>query len=240
MSDTENLAAIYRRLQKILAIANDTRTDPGTAAAAASQAEKIMRKYQIEESDVLEKTLKAGGAELFSTFDMNATYNIGKPRNTIISQSLSILAVAIAKLNDTQAVSYTDQIFGKMLRFRGYKPDVEVSKFTFRYLVQTCIRAGRGETSLPDFRKGFMKAVVESLKKALEEKIADRVVDSRALVVIKKDAVTLHFGDPKYSQGRQSYSDREAADRGYEAGKKLDVLLRGVGHTQAPAAKALK
>ena len=44
MSDSPDLESILRRVRKLLAIAEDGRGDPNEAAAAAQQAERIMRK----------------------------------------------------------------------------------------------------------------------------------------------------------------------------------------------------
>lgn len=237
---SENLEKIYRRLQKLMAIANDTRANPAEAAAAASQAENIMRKYQIEESDIVINELKSGEAQNFDFFDVGADFDQGKMKVRQVQKPLSLLAVAVARLNDCQAKIITDKIFGKMLRFQGYKPDVMVCKFTFRYILNAMRVAAKYESAPDDFRLGYSHAVVESLGKALADKQADRVHDSRALVVIKKDAVALHFGEVNYVKSSLNIGNRNAFEKGVREGRKLDVLLRGVGHTNTPSAPRIK
>lgn len=56
MTPTHNteLDAVIRRVQKLLAIAQDDRANEHEAAAAAAQAEKLMRKFQIDHTDFIE------------------------------------------------------------------------------------------------------------------------------------------------------------------------------------------
>ena len=57
MSTPENLEGVMRRIQKLLAIANDGRGDPNEAASAAAMAEKMMRKYQLDNADIVAAVL---------------------------------------------------------------------------------------------------------------------------------------------------------------------------------------
>lgn len=60
MTQPENLEGVLRRIQKLLAIANDSRANPEEAAAAASMAHKIMQKYQIDHTEVIMAEINRG------------------------------------------------------------------------------------------------------------------------------------------------------------------------------------
>jgi len=237
--EKENLESIFRRIKKLLAIAEDSRADPNEAAAAASQAEKIMRKFQIEQSDLIEVELRKGEDVSFGHYDVEPGLSFGT-----ITPWINQLVVAVAKLNEVQAVSVDDKILGRMYRFRGYRPDVEVSKFSFRYILNAIKRGSKQRSVLtheiPAYQAGFAYACMDSLRLALQEKQTERAAGSFGLVVVKKDAVAKHFGEVKYHNGQRHQNGREGFDKGQADGRKLDVLLRGVGHTSAPDRKAIR
>lgn len=240
---SENLDAIFRRIQKLLAIAEDARANPNEAAAAASQAEKIMRKYQIEQSDVIQKELESNREDSFGTTDLGAGIDQTKMNVGNHNANLSRLSVRIAQLNDAQARFVDDKIFGKMIRFQGYKPDVMICKFMFRYIVRHFQLAAKQNLDFSQgYQDGFFLAVCELLKEAKTQKDAENqaTVGSRSLVIVKGDAVAKHFGEVNYSRSAARSLDGASAARGYADGKRMDVLRRGVGHTAAPSVKAIR
>lgn len=229
---SDNLDAIYKRLKKLLAMSED-KSSPAEAANAAAMAENIMRKYQIDQADVIFKELDDGKQEHFGTADVGSRFNQAARGVLNGDRILSTLSVAVARLNDAQALFIQDSFFGRMIRFRGYKPDVEVCRFTFRYIMGTMQRSANvcKDPSF-EFKQGFVTAVIEILKQAKTDKDleAQSNVGSRSLIIVKSDAVGKFFGDVRYA--KTSVSGGTAShNQGYAEGKKMDVLRRGVNHT---------
>lgn len=239
----EDLAGVMRRVAKLLAIAEDDRANPAEAAAAASMAEKIMRKYQIDNADVIEASLKRGGAEVFGTSDLGSTLDPtrGSKESSIWAGPL---AVGVANLSDCQVRYVRTAEFGKTLRFQGFAADAQMAKFTYLYLVSQMIGATakyKRETydpDLPGFRAGFVSAVVQLINAAIVEKRRQmsETVSSRSLVIVKAGAVAEHFGAVEYG-ARKATRHRGGYHDGHAAGSKVDVGRRAVGHSGNSAAR---
>lgn len=234
-----DLVNILRRVKKLLAIADDSRGNPNEAAAAAAQAEKIMRAYNIEHADVLRADILAGRA-LFGTRTCSANMKSktkAPPRTKRVPSWAGRLAARVAMLNDVQGL----YVFRPepLVEFRGMDADAEVAAWMFDYLVGETIAgtrafqaaARRTKSESASFRDGFVLAVCDSLRRLEEEKRREMEVtsSSRALVVSKLSAVSEHFGKVKYAQSRARLSDAAAAAAGAEAGRRVDVSRRGVG-----------
>lgn len=232
---SNNLEAVFRRLKKLFAIAEDGRGDPAEAAAAASQAEKIMRHYQIEQGDLFIN--ETTGADAFAEWDVGGTEDMLPSRPMrIIEKWAGRLCVAVAKLNDCQAViGPFDKLLGKTIRFRGLKPDVEMCKFTYKMVVNNMnMQVHRLKPEAPkSFRTGYALEVCQSLQRALEEKKREMqgAVNSRALVVVKENAVVKHYGEVKYGTSQVDAKDANSFNQGREEGRKLNATMRGVSGT---------
>ena len=250
MSTEENLDGVMRRIQKLLAIAQDHRADPAEAAAAAGMAERIMRKYQLEHADLIEKELKRGG-ESFASAECGTTLEPER-RSTKASGWAGILAVAVAKLHDCQARYVDTERYGRSLRFSGYKADAEMARFTYVYLVQTMATAARAynievikadgfgdRQKVETFRQGFVSALMVLLKQALKDKQTEVEAESRsrALVIVKTQAVDAHFGTVRYAKSRgHSGAGTHSYAEGFERGSRVDVGRRGIGQSTGRAA----
>ena len=225
-----NLESILRRVRKLLAIAEDSRADPNEAAAAAQQAERIMRKYQIENADVLLAGMQSG-AEFGEAgtgpgrnpFDAAARYD----------SSCGLIAVATAKLYDCQA-----RLAGAKLEFCGLGMDAVLARFTYLMLVNNMAASASiwksrnkanaaGET---DYIAGYATEVCALLKAAKAEKDAElaRPGGGSALIIAKGALVRQHYGDPRYSRASTGRNSAAAA-AGRADGRHADVGRRGVG-----------
>lgn len=243
--ETSNLESTMRRVRKLLAIAEDSRGDPNECAAAARMAESIMRKYQIEHADVISKEIQGGDA--FGTADVGSTMDLEGASKEAPGWA-SILAVYVAKLYDAQVRFTFTPKHGKTLRFSGYKVDVEMALQTYCFIVNNMAAASRvylktnrwaGRKEGNSFRSGYISAVGVSIKAIFAEKAREMqdAASSRALVLVKANAVAEHFGKVKYkpgSSGQRFQSD--AFSSGRSAGSKLDVGRRGVG-VNSPAGR---
>lgn len=235
-----DLEAVMRRVRKLLAIAEDSRADSNEAAAAARMAESVMRKYQIEHAEVLMASLNAGKDDIFAeAFVSGALKEDGRAES--VKAWASWLAVGVANLNDCQArFAWTPEL-GKCLRFTGYAADVQISQYMYEFIVRAMISAANqyrkdtvcNRAEANSFRQGYIVACYNQLKRALADKKQEMAQQStsRALVLVKSQAVAKHFGEVTYSKGKTRSRQGDAYQDGKEQGSKLDVTRKGVGMT---------
>lgn len=245
-TDTNDNAGVMRRIQKLLAIAQDGRGDPNEAAAAAGMAERLMRKFNIEHADLLMKEI-ARGAGKFATFKCSANMKRDDPRRPTLQRNpswASWLAYEVAKLNDCEIRQFTDHR-GAVLGFMGFESDAQVAGWMFDYLVSELIKgcktyqkaATRTKAESESFRRGFVLALCGKLSSLRAEKTAEmqEAVASRALVVSKTQALVEHFGEFKYKESKTTTKVvGDAYHAGRTAGGKVDVGRKGIGGTAGP------
>lgn len=235
----DDLSSTMRRVKKLLNIANDKRADPNEAAAAMSQAERIMRHYQISMAEIIQEELKVFTDQTFNFYDVDCTIRPAATRVTRPDPWAGFLAVGVAKLNSAQAKFIVDKVFGRMIRFEGYAPDVQICKFSWRYILNQ-MRKHKGSD---DFNTGYAAAVLEQLQLAKELKDQENMGSpgSRSLVIVKDSAVEQHFGKVEYGRSStRAYG--EDYNRGHAEGSKLDALMRGIEHkpSSSPTMKRIK
>ena len=246
----DDMQGILRRVQKLLAIANDDRANPNEAAAAAQQAEKIMRKYQLDQADVVTKELKHAAnmarENVFASMKRDDPKRPPSQKNPSWAQHL---AVAVARLTDCEVRQGRGlNKFGQLtacLTFYGYGPDVQMAAWMFDYLVSAIIAACKkfnkevasgfglhGKQSSNSYRDGFITALTAKIygEKSAKDKEAAANVTSRALVVSKRQAIEEHFGEFTYRTSQPKLrGDAGAYLNGMEDGRKVDVARRAVG-----------
>jgi len=254
MSDQQNneLDDVMRRVQKLLAIANDARANPAEASAAAKMAEKVMRKYQIDHADLIEKELRSKTADLADAV-VFANMKRDDPKRPPLKQTPAwgqMLAVAIAQLHDCQVrQTIAADKFGNLasgLRFMGYGPDVKMCVFTFDYIVGTLILGTKqfnaakkaegmsSKVASESYRSGFTSAVISAVNDLRDEKLSELAAlanTSRALVLVdtKKKVIEDYFGGVKYvTKKSQAKTDYSAFSQGIREGRKVDVNRRGL------------
>lgn len=241
MSDNTNtdLEGVMRRVHKLLAIANDERANPAEAAAAASQAEKIMRKYQIDHLDLMKAEFKK--ATNFDFVDCAVRMKMHNPvPPKIVPLWAQFVATEVAKLHDVQARQARTSA-GTVIRFSGFKMDAEVAAWTFDYLVRNIINncrefqreMTREKSESNSYRMGFVKSINRSLialRKQKEDE-AKTLSSGRELMIVKAQAIAEHFGEVRYKEkAYASPQDAEAFTQGLIDGKKIDVARRAVSH----------
>lgn len=236
----ENLEAVMRRIAKLLAIAQDDRADPAEAAAAAGMAERIMRKYQLENSDILIAQLKAGDGmaigDCVATAKTNGTKVIQTP---LWAQQL---AVNVAKLNELNVIMARSANGESVIRFRGFKSDVEVGRYTFDYLVATINRLCKafretdeyrygGRSVANSYRLGVAHGIATSLSKEYKAKLAEQETSStgRELVICKARAVAEHYGQTVTRSSKTSVRRGDSYSQGFTDGRQVNINQRGVG-----------
>lgn len=230
------LESILRRIGKLLAIASDERADANEASAAASMAEKIMRKYQIEHADIV---LAAVKTDLVSeTAVASAKTNGTKVKKVPLWADW--MALAVAQLNDCGASKrYADS--GDLgIRFCGYSADVQVAVYMFNYLVNTVLQATEAfrkehtadRQATNSFRKGMSTAItarLNALTKAKQAEMAE-ASNGRELMLVKKDGIKEKFGASVFEvrQSKSINSDAGSYSKGVRQGNAVDIDRRGI------------
>ncbi len=236
-----NLESILRRVRKLLAIAEDSRADPNEAAAAAQQAERIMRKYQIDNADVLLRGMQSGTE--FGECGVGTGNNPFDPLAPF-SRPASIIAVAVAKLHDCQTRISED---ARKREFVGLRIDAILARFTYLMLVNNMAASAdiwkqrnKAKTrERDDYIAGYAHAVCALLREAKAAKDAEQAVPGAgtALVLAKPALVRAHYGAWDLGRGI-SAPGTAAAGAGYADGRHADVGRRGM--SAAPAAPQVR
>lgn len=243
----EELESVMRRIQKLLAIANDDRANANEAASAANMAEKLMRKYQVEHTELITAQLKSSSA--LSSANVFANMKRNDPKRPPLRKNppwAQHLAVAVARLNDCEVRQSWAKNFDRMdacLTFYGYDADVKVACFTFDYLVGAMVGAmakynkdrrqsGAADKSASEaYRRGFVAAITTNIYVQVNAKQQEmqQASSSRALVVAKKQAITEQFGDFGYRDSKsKAVRDADAFREGVRDGRNVDINRRGV------------
>ena len=241
------LDSVIRRIQKLLAIAQDDRANPHEASAAAGQAEKLMRKYQIDNADLIVNEIKTD-KDALETVDVraDAITNGTKPKE--VPPWAGILSAAIARVNDCGAMVVTTPELGRCVRFYGYKSDVLVAKWMMDYLLSTIARLAKayretddykinGRGVLADYRKGIVYGITANINKIIAEReaeLAKATVTGRGLMVVKQDAIVAKYGEVfRTKKSKSSVRRADTYGRGMEAGRKIDINRRGLQNSSS-------
>lgn len=226
-----------QKIRKLLAMGTDGRGNLNEAETAMRHAQALMRKFQIDSVDEVLADLK-GGKEMAQDSDGPFAYP-SKNRPTKVPAWVGIVAVGVGKLLTTKVDIIMDRELGARVRFSGYGPDVQFSRWMYRYLIETihqmaCQTVGsRGEREA--FRYGCATTVQGRMYRMVaEQEAADREEQealqrvaigtmSSALVLFdaKKAAVEAAFGAQGVTQVKREASD--ARLMGSMAGNKLNI-----------------
>lgn len=243
MNDDVNMEGVLRRIQKLLAIAGDERADAAEAAAAAGMAERLMRKFQLDNDAVLAAKLRSDPRSGMSSKDIFANMKRDDPSRPPAKTNPSWaqqIAVGVARLNECEVrQGWGVDKFGKTtacMKLFGYAADVEVAAWTFDALVSAMLRgcaafnsANGDRVAGEAYRRGFVAALCMALQRATAEKSAAAVA-GRALVVAKAAAIQEAFGTFKYVQRKGSgVRNYGAFAAGQADGRRVDVTQRAVG-----------
>lgn len=256
----EDMQGVLRRIQKLLAIAGDARADANEAASAAAMAEKLMRKFQLDNADVMAADLRSKRERAVKA-PAFANMKRGDAKRPPVQQVPGWgqhLAVAVARLHDCEvrlgraARPGTQNVQDACLWFFGTESDVAVVVWTFDYLVGAmlrgcaqfnadAVRAGTpSKAASESFRRGFVAAVTAALRAATAEKARAAYAGGSALVVAKRAAIVEQFGEFKYGAAKTvSVSDAAAFVNGRAAGARVDVMRRAVSGSAAPSVARL-
>lgn len=233
----ENMDAILRRCNKMLAIAEGSANENESAAAAAMVA-KIMQKYRIENSDLYLAKFK-DEAE-FDSWESEPTARLFKWVN-FVSTSIAMLYGVRATIVQKRVAPRKTV---KVIRFQGFKEDVQVATWTFEYLTNTILNVSKkfhadnpkvGLSGTDSFRQAMSSRIQTRIKEHLEQQKQEESVTGRELVLAKDNAVSDKFGDNKFRTVASQITDRNAYSAGSAAGDKVDIFRRGLPASQSDA-----
>ena len=181
-----------------------------------------MDKYQLSEVD-FDKLADSDFKEI--------NYKTYKKYN----KALGVLAVAIAKLNDCQAI-LADKSYGSKTEvwynFQGMVSDsvtcLEMMLYlrTELYHQQESIKGRRQKNA---YEMGFAVGIADQVKEILKERASQRIeATGKSLVIVKSELVAKHFGTVKYGRASNGYRSDGSYSAGYNAGRSAG-LSRQVG-----------
>lgn len=242
--------AVLRRVQKLLAIAQDSRANPNEAMAAASQAEKLMRKFEIDHSDLVERELR-NNPSVMTTGDARADAITNGTKAKVVPPWASWLGAAVADYIGVGATTSTNEKFGKCIRFYGYDSDVQIAVWLMEYFVKTINRlsleyretatyAERGRAVLTDYRKGIVIGIRSKITAAIQEREAEQRAQAAAagaLVLLKQQRIQETFGPNVLQRGQSSkrvaqFKNSDVLGEGLREGRNIDIKRRGINNEQ--------
>lgn len=231
------LEKIKTRIQKLLALAQDT-SSPHEAAIAAQRVQKLMAKFNLEMADVIAEELQDEDnlVQVDRAFKYKRTPSyIGK------------IEVAIARAFNCEVRGRWQMHNGieyDVTEIYGYKTDVEIVKHLCDYICgqldamakrvkvpEQYRQYGYTRRYMSDWRKGATKEICRKIRDfygaddhqndSMEE--ASSGAASTNLVALKKDAIRRKFGEFEYCSGTTHYYTREGMVAGGQAASMIDV-----------------
>lgn len=230
------------KIRKLLAMANDGRGNLNEAETAMRQAQSLMRKYQIDSAEEVLADLKSGHDMVQETDSIWAYPSKNKP--TKCPAWIGIISLGVGILNEVKTDITFTAAQGVVMRFSGYGPDVQFSKWLYRFLIETVYRMATEHAQSRGDREAFrygMACTLQSRLKAMHEdqqtQDAENSEDKHdvvlredrhnactvlAIVDSKRLAVAAAFGSQEVKKGNKREVDANTA-AGQAAGRKLNI-----------------
>lgn len=213
------------RIEHLLAMAQDDRTNKFEAEAALRQAAKLMRKHAIDAATIQART---GQRPAYNWRSVTLPAN-NPPAKTAISW-VGMVAVAVARFTDCSAAWDRHDKFGMCIRFQGDEPDTIMAGYLFKHLRDSIRRQSAEFVGSRRERETFRRAMVcrlqervHALKREQRQELTD--TGSQALVVVnnKLQARDEHFGAFRTSSASPRRNERFAAEAGRRAGDRVGL-----------------
>lgn len=224
----------FDKIRKLLAMARDGRGNENEAAIAASQAEKLMRYYQIESADVVMQELEQDDQFEQGIEDVSFEGIAGhKPKQT--PSWVGYIAIGCGEAF-TCKVDIVRTPEGIKVRFSGYAMDVMLCRWVYRFLCETVFRIskerckGLGMSASKSFRLGAASVLQRRLKDLKKSAVEEAEVQagsgtSTALVLVnrKEERVQEMYGKTKTKQSRYTAGDAAAYRDGMAQANKMNI-----------------
>jgi len=222
----KEIEKIIARIQKLLAMAEDS-SSPHEAAIAAGRAAKLLQKYNLDHADVILADIDQSDF----TEECTDSWHRRQPR------WVDILGLPVAHLHDcevrnrpTQRRIYTE--------FLGIREDALVAIYVFEFLVGEINRLAKryredndwyfspppSRSDMYDFRLGASRGVCDVLGQLLNEKREKDAETSsgRDLVVVKRALIKEKYG-VNYREAEVDHRFSLAMHTGYKQGLKVQI-----------------
>jgi len=240
--------AAIKKAQKLMAVAQDGRGNENEAERALSQAEFLMRKFGIEQAEVVGSAAKVD----FDWCNDFAPY--GVPRQPAKSLPLwsQFVAVGVAIFTDTIVRQHYSAEKGYGFGFYGERSDVMFAVWLFTYLRDNVWKEANkakkqnptwGRTDTEDFRKAMstrLQARMKTLRK--ERDVAFKAAGTGTALVVVSDKLArrdAEFGEQKFGQGKKVEArNYSAAQAGFNAGDRVGFSRPVTGVQQRAALAA--
>lgn len=228
--------AIMRKIRALLAMGTDGRGNMNEAEAAMRQAQAMMRKYQVEESEVVLDELR-GKSHMRRASESPYAYK-SSDIPTKVPAWVGVISIGVGRLTDTVIDIIMDSQAGARVRFSGYAPDVEFACWLYRYLIETVHRLakerGGRRSELESFRRGAAAELQRRLYALAAERDAEDKAEAgsgagTALMVVntKRAAVAEAFGGQRM-KNTSGVRDAMSAMAGRQAASRIAI------HTNRP------
>jgi Protein of unknown function (DUF2786) len=242
--------AVLRRIRKMMAMADDKRGDPNEIATMAEQAAKLMRKFNIEESELILDDLRKGVGIIA---DDIAPAQFDKR----IPHWYNMLSYAVGKALDCQTRivwSRTNSGEYKLaIRLYGYETDIRVAQWLFSYVVGQVDKLAEGvwkdrmvllrmmgktihASTRRDLKNRYRHGVVSGLLRRIYEVYGkdsqgDTVEPAKASDVTGTALMLL--AEAKTSAVKEAFKEFEFEYKTISAPKKQDEFWNGYAHSTA-------
>lgn len=227
-----------QKIQKLFALAkNGGGATEGEVENALRQAEAMMRKFGIEQSECVESVAKA----TFDWCEDFAPYGVARQPAKSVPAWYQFIATGVAAFTDTIAKSHFDAVRGYGVGFYGERGDVMFAVWLVTYLRDTVWKVASKQTDLgrgerEDFRKAMGSRLASRMKKLRRERdqafeeVETSTGTALAIVDAKIAQRNARFGAPSYSMRSVAYRDADVAARGTAAGNNVG-FGRPLGNT---------
>ena len=223
MTETESIKS---KINKLLAMAHDTRGNENECDAALRQAEKMMRKHNIDLAEIQDRT---GVNPVYQWTSISIPAGAPVPVKTSPAW-FGFLITGIGKFTDTKVAYTRPENFGICAKFSGDAVDVEYAGWLCKNLRDAIRRQSANypgtKTEKESFRKAFALQLHDRMRALLIERQAElkKAITStgNALIVVNQKIALrdAEYGEQRYGRARSvrlapggAEAGRAAADR---------------------------
>jgi len=142
MSTDQQRVRALDKIRKLLNLAQDGRGNPTEAETALRQAQALMAKYSVDESEAILKELNSDADAII---EMWRRGGVNAAKSHVIAKVFpgwcGVLSFGVGRLFDCRTVIRTDPQGAKSVVFGGYRVDAQVAAWTYDYLLTCTVRA---------------------------------------------------------------------------------------------------
>lgn len=220
---------IKQKIERLLAMGQDSRTNKFEAEAALRQAESMMRKHAIDRATIRART---GQAPVYNWRTVIIPASNPPARNVITW--IGMLGMAVSEFTDTLSVWVRHPEHGTCIQFQGDEPDTIMAAYLMKHLRDSTraesARHPGSRSSRETFRRSMAARLQERVQALKAERAASLAEDApgegNALVAVnnkltERDKQFKNHGYTTSAQRRKR--DDHAAQAGRSAGDRVGL-----------------